>query len=75
MKEHFRKIPSRIQKKLSRLPKGDVVVACAMIVRADVLGAFVHLGLRLTPGGLTVPPSVTPPAGRRKAFTEELRGL
>ncbi len=66
MKRNIRKIPRQVIEKLNQIEGEDIVVACALKFSSSQLrkGILRHLGIRLSPKGLTAPASKMPPADR-----------
>ena len=61
-KKSFRKIPIRIERKLSRIPDDNLVVACVRRVPVSMVadGAYSHLGISMEEGVPIVPERIMP---------------
>jgi hypothetical protein len=78
-KQHFHKIPQRLDVKFKQLRGQEIVVAVAKKVRASDIaaGTYAHLGISIANGKLVCPPEVVPPSrvGRYSLWNVEGREI
>jgi hypothetical protein len=77
MKKNLRKIPDDILTKLKTIKDDEIVVGCAVKVKAEHLatGKLVHLGVVLSLQGLQLPTTVIPPANQGKYSSYNVEGI